>query len=49
MSYPGFAIVHIQSPCTTYNDTFALLKGDEKANIEPAGLPPARLARCERL
>ena len=39
MSYPGFAIVHIQSPCTTYNDTFALLKGDEKANIEPAAYP----------
>ena len=35
MEYPGFAIVHIQSPCTTYNDTFEELKGDPKKGIEP--------------
>ncbi len=36
MEHPGFAIVHVQSPCTTYNDTYELLKGDRKKGIEPA-------------
>lgn len=36
MEHPGFSIVHIQSPCTTYNDTFEMLKGDAKKGIEPA-------------
>ena len=36
MDHPGFAIVHVQSPCTTYNDTFEELKGDPKKGIEPA-------------
>jgi 2-oxoglutarate ferredoxin oxidoreductase subunit beta len=35
MSHPGFAIVHVQSPCTTYNDTFEELKGDVRKGIEP--------------
>ena len=35
MEHPGFSIVHIQSPCTTYNDTFEELKGDVKKGIEP--------------
>ena len=35
MDHPGFAIVHIQSPCTTYNDTFEELKGNPKKGIEP--------------
>ena len=35
MEHPGFAVVHIQSPCTTYNDTFELLKGSVKKGIEP--------------
>ncbi len=35
MDHPGFSIVHIQSPCTTYNDTFEELKGDPKKGIEP--------------
>ena len=39
MDYPGFSIVHVQSPCTTYNDTYALLKGDEKKGIEPLAFP----------
>ena len=35
MDYPGFAIVHVQSPCTTYNDTYEQLKGNLKKGIEP--------------
>ena len=35
MDYPGFAVVHIQSPCTTYNDTYEQLKGNLKKGIEP--------------
>jgi 2-oxoglutarate ferredoxin oxidoreductase subunit beta len=34
MDHPGFAIVHVQSPCTTYNDTYDILKGDRKKGIE---------------
>ena len=36
MNHPGFSIVHIQSPCTTYNDTYEELKGNVKKGIEPA-------------
>lgn len=36
MEHPGFSIVHVQSPCTTYNDTFEQLKGDPKKGIAPA-------------
>jgi len=39
MEYPGLSIVHVQSPCTTYNDTYSLLKGDEKKGIEPLAYP----------
>ena len=35
MNHPGFAIVHIQSPCTTYNDTFEELRGNAQKGIEP--------------
>ena len=35
MEHPGFSIVHVQSPCTTYNDTFIELKGDLKNGIQP--------------
>ena len=35
MEHEGFAIVQVQSPCTTYNDTFELLKGNPKKGIEP--------------
>ena len=35
MEHPGFSIVHVQSPCTTYNDTYELLKGSVKKGIEP--------------
>src|SRR5690606_25680998 len=39
MDHPGFAIVHVQSPCTTYNDTYAALKGNPKEGIEPLAFP----------
>ena len=39
MEHPGFSIVHVQSPCTTYNDNFEELKGDAKKGIEPALRP----------
>lgn len=35
MNHKGFAMVHVQSPCVTYNDTFQLLKGNVKEGIEP--------------
>jgi 2-oxoglutarate ferredoxin oxidoreductase subunit beta len=36
MEHRGFAIIQVQSPCTTYNDTFEALKGNPKKGIEPA-------------
>ncbi len=35
MEHEGFAMVHVQSPCTTYNDTFELIKGNPRKGIEP--------------
>ena len=35
MKYPGFAMIHVQSPCTTYNDNTDILKGNAKKGIEP--------------
>ena len=35
MEHEGFSIIHVQSPCTTYNDTFDELKGNVKKGIEP--------------
>jgi 2-oxoglutarate ferredoxin oxidoreductase subunit beta len=35
MDHPGFAVVHVQSPCTVYNDTYSELKGNVKLGIEP--------------
>ena len=35
MDYPGFSIIHVQSPCTTYNDNYDLLKGNVKKDIAP--------------
>ena len=35
MDHAGFAIVHVQSPCTTYHDTYEELKGDPKKGVEP--------------
>lgn len=36
MDHRGFSIVHVQSPCTTYNDTYEALKGNPAKGIEPA-------------
>lgn len=33
MEYPGFAVVHVQSPCTEFNDTYKELKGDPRKGI----------------
>ena len=35
MNYPGFSIVHVQSPCPTYNDTLDLLRGNAKKDMAP--------------
>ena len=35
MDHPGFSIVHVQSPCTTYNDTYEALKGNPAKGIDP--------------
>ena len=35
MNHPGFSMVHVQSPCTTYNDTYEELKGNPKKGIAP--------------
>ena len=35
MDHEGFAMVHVQSPCTTYNDTFELMKGNARKGIDP--------------
>lgn len=34
MEHPGFSIVHVASPCTTYNDTYELLKGSRAKGTE---------------
>ncbi len=35
MEHRGFSIVHVASPCTTYNDTTELLRGNPKKGIQP--------------
>ena len=35
MDHPGFAVVHVQSPCTTYHNTYEQLKGNVKKGIDP--------------
>jgi 2-oxoglutarate ferredoxin oxidoreductase subunit beta len=35
MNHKGFAMVHVQSPCVTYNDTYELLKGKPNEGIAP--------------
>jgi 2-oxoglutarate/2-oxoacid ferredoxin oxidoreductase subunit beta len=39
MEHPGFAIVHVQSPCTTYNDNYDQLKGNKARGIAPLVWP----------
>jgi 2-oxoglutarate ferredoxin oxidoreductase subunit beta len=34
MEHPGFSIVHVASPCTTYNDNYEQLKGNPSKGIE---------------
>ena len=34
MDHQGFAVVHVQSPCTTYNDTYEIIKGNRQKGIE---------------
>ena len=34
MEHDGFSIVHVASPCTTYNDNYAILKGDKAKGID---------------
>ena len=34
MNHNGFSNVHVQSPCTTYNDTYDILKGKPKEGIK---------------
>ncbi|MDA1279141.1 MAG: thiamine pyrophosphate-dependent enzyme [Chloroflexi bacterium] len=34
MNHRGFSIVHVQSPCTTYNDTYEILKGKPREGIK---------------
>ena len=34
MNHKGFSIVHVQSPCTTYNDTYDILKGKPREGIK---------------
>lgn len=41
MEHPGFSIVHVQSPCTVYNDTYEELKGSKRKGIEPKAWPIA--------
>ena len=36
MDHPGFSIVHVQSPCTTYYDTFEMLKGNPRTGVPAA-------------
>ena len=35
MSHRGFSVVHVQSPCTEYNNTYEQLKGNPRKGIEP--------------
>ncbi len=35
MEHPGFSIVHVQSPCTVFNNTYEQLKGNKRKGIAP--------------
>ena len=35
IEHPGFSIINVQSPCTTYNNTYEQLKGSKAKNIAP--------------
>ena len=36
MNHDGMSMIHVQSPCVTYNDTYQLIKGNAKEGIAPA-------------
>ena len=36
MNHQGMSMIHVQSPCVTYNDTFQLIKGNAKEGIAPS-------------
>ena len=35
MNHQGFSVVHVQSPCTTYHNTYEQLKGNLRKGIDP--------------
>ncbi len=39
MAHPGLAIVHVQSPCTTYNNTHEIMRGNPAKGIQPLVFP----------
>ena len=50
MEHDGFAVIHVQSPCTTYNDTYEILKGNAKKGIAPTIYDiPEEYDRTDRL
>ena len=55
MDHPGFSIVHVQSPCTEYNDIYEELKGSKRKGIEPKAWPieechdPADLSAAQEI
>ena len=36
MNHDGMSMIHVQSPCVTYNDTYQLIKGNPREGIAPA-------------
>ena len=36
MNHEGMSMIHVQSPCVTYNDTYQLIKGNAREGIAPA-------------
>ena len=49
MEHPGFSVIHVQSPCTTYNDTYQILKGNPRKGIAPLPVGRTRKSRRYRL
>ena len=55
MTHPGFSIVHVQSPCTEYNNTYDALRGNEKKGIKaiayeiPEGHDPADIEAAQEI
>jgi len=55
MNHKGFSIVHVMSPCTTYNDTYQILKGNPKEGIKglayeiPDDYDPTDISQAQKL